>query len=80
MKLSILRPCAVITAEDGSTTKRLQAGDQVEFSADWEVKAAQSLINGGMAIEVGGNAEPKEVKKAPAKRAPRKKAAPKSEA
>lgn len=79
MKLSILRPCAVITAEDGSTTKRLQAGDQVEFSADWEVKAAQSLINGGMAIEVGGNAEPKEVKKAPAKKSTRKATAKKAD-
>ena len=74
MKISILRPCAMVTSQDGSTTKRLFIGDQVELSAEWEKKIAKSMVNSGFAIEVGGNAEPTETKKRAPRKAPAKKA------
>lgn len=65
MKISVIRPCAIVTAQDGSMTRRLKVGEQVEFSTEWEIKGAQALVKGGMAIEVGGNAEPSETKSKP---------------
>lgn len=78
MKISVVRPTAMITREDGSTTRRLSVGDQCEFSSDWEIRIAKKLVALGLAVEVGGNAEPTETK-APVKRTRKRATKAKSE-
>jgi hypothetical protein len=74
MKISILRPCAVITNPSGGATKRLISGEILEGNEDWEVRSFNSLIKSGFAIEIQGNGEPVEVKKVTKKKTAKKKA------
>lgn len=75
MKISIVRPCAMTTAEDGSSTKRLRTGDILELSTEWEINVAKGMIRNGLAMQIGGNAEPDQFKLTPLARKPRAKKA-----
>jgi len=63
------------TAEDGSSTKRLRTGDILELSTEWERNVANGMIRNGLAMRIGGNAEPDEFKATPVARKPRVKKA-----
>lgn len=62
MKIQITKPTAVTITEDGSRTQRYGIGETLESNEEWMTKRMSSLISSGVAIEVGGNAEPKETK------------------
>lgn len=62
MKIQITKPTAITITEDGSRTERYGIGESIESSDEWMTKRMASLVASGVAIEVGGNAEPKETK------------------
>lgn len=54
--------------EHGSITRMYKVDEVLSTRESWQKTLAQSFIDAGMAIEFGGNEEPKETKKKPAKK------------
>ena len=73
MKIQIIKPCAICISDDGSVTERYGVGEEVEGKSNAMIGRLQALVKEGRAIEVGGNAAPKETKATPKKRVVRKK-------
>ena len=50
--------------EDGTSARKYMAGETLPLSKAWQKAIAQSMIDRGAAMEVQGNASPKETKRA----------------
>ena len=69
MKVMMIKSGKGMANASGGATTTYEAGKEYEGSEGWQVKTFKYFVDNGFANEVGGNAAPKETKKASKPRA-----------
>jgi hypothetical protein len=74
MKVMMTKTAKGISRPDGAATMIYSAGQEYEATEQWQTKVLNGFIKMGVAHEIGGNAGPKETKKAAPRKATKKSA------